>query len=299
MGSIIDAHVHIMPPERLRGLMRWIKRAFPNHPVDPRITEDGICDELRENGVKFFFNYVYPLKVGETDALNDFNLALGERNLAAAPFGSLHIDTVNKGGVVKRCIDDYKFVGMKFHPFVQGFNPADKRMFVVYELMEGYVRPVVLHTGFDEFYQKDMVSEVFEKVLMNFPKLPLVLSHAIFPRFVEARSLMERFPNVYIDATNVFGALKLYKGHQDSEEVRLSGKRYGEEFRSLVLDFPKRTIFGSDHPAGMGGLEEIYRDFYEFGFPEKVMRDILWENPKVFIGKFAPHILERWESVTD
>ncbi len=299
MESIIDAHIHIMPPERLRGLMRWIKKAFPNHPVDPRITEDGICEELRENGVKFFFNYVYPLRPAETDSLNDFNLALGERIIRAAPFGSLHIDTENKRDVVKRCVDDYKFVGMKFHPFVQGFDPADERMFVVYELMEDYARPVVLHTGFDDFYQKDMVSEVFEKILNRFPELPFVLSHAIFPRFFEAGSLMERFPNVYIDATNVFGALKLYKDHGDSEEARLSGERYGEEFRSLVLGFPKRTIFGSDHPAGMGGLEEIYRDFYEFGFPEEVMRDILWENPKEFIRRFAPHILDRWESVID
>ena len=288
-----------MPAERLRGLMRWIKRAFPDHPVDSRIDEGGILEDLGGNNIRFFFNYVYPLKDIETDFLNDFNLELGERIITAAPFGSLHIDTGNKRDVVKRCIEDCRFVGMKFHPFVQGFDPADERMFVVYELLEDYERPVILHTGFDDFYKKDMVSEVFDKIMTRFPKLPLVLSHAIFPRFLEAKSLMERFPNVYIDATNVFGALKLYRDHRDSEEVRLSGDRYSEEFRSLVLNFPKRTIFGSDHPAGMGGLEEIYRDFYEFGFPKEVMRDIMWENPRVFIARFAPHILKRWEQVTD
>lgn len=288
-----------MPAERLRGLMRWIKRALPDHPVDSRITGGGILEDLRKNNIRFFFNYIYPLKDIETDSLNDFNLALGERIPAAAPFGSLHIDTESKKEVVKRCIEDYKFVGMKFHPFVQGFDPADERMFVVYELLEDCERPVILHTGFDDFYKKDMVSDVFDKIMTRFPNLPLVLSHAIFPRFLEAKSLMERFQNVYIDATNVFGALKLYRDHRDSEEVRLSGDRYSEEFRSLVLNFPKRTIFGSDHPAGMGGLEDIYSDFYEFGFPKEVIRDILWENPRAFIARFAPHILERWEQLAD
>jgi predicted TIM-barrel fold metal-dependent hydrolase len=299
MTEIIDAHVHIMPPERLRGLMRWIKRAFPAHPVDSRIGEDGIRADLENIGIRFFFNYVYPLTDDETHSLNDFNHHVGGRLPEAAPFGSLHIDTPRKKSVVKKCMDEYQFVGLKFHPFVQKFNPADERLFCVYEIMEEISRPVVLHTGFDEFYRQEISFEQLEGILSCFPSLPLVLSHAIFPRFGEAQTLAERYPNVYLDVTNVFGALKMHEAEDIPESFRTAGERYIDDFREMVAACPRRILFGSDHPAGMGGLKEIYRDFFDFGLPESVAREILWETPLAFIERFAPHIHGRWVFLMD
>jgi len=295
--TIIDAHVHIMTPVRLRGLVRWIKKAFPEHPVDSNIDEKGILKDLKDKGIPLFFNYVYPLKEEETDFLNEFNLELSRRIKCAAPFGSLHIETEDKGRVVKRCIEQYKFVGLKFHPFVQKFGPADERMFPVYELMEEYERPVVLHTGFEEFYGIDMPTADFVKILGRFPRLPLVLSHCLFPRFDDARELIEEYDNVYLDATNVFGSLRLFMSEGAGGKFEELGAQYSDSFRDLLMAHSKRTIYGSDHPAGIGDLNDIYNDLFEFGLPREVERDLVFETPLAFIRRFSPVVSARWDEI--
>jgi uncharacterized protein len=283
-----------MPQQRIAGLMRWILRAFPDHPVDPSISETGITDDLVRQDIVFFFNYVYPLKPEETESLNDFNHELEQRLPAAAPFGSLHLDTPNKEAVIRRCLDDYRFVGLKFHPFVQRFNPADEKMMGVYEMMEHYGRPVVLHTGFEEFYRMKMPPEDIEKILRRYPRLVLVLAHCLFPSIRRLRALMEEFEGVWIDATNVFGVVK-YMDTAGSVIKTSDGNYYGDRFRSLMTDFSDRALFGSDHPVGMGDLATIYRDFSSSGLSATVAQAVLWDNPLLFIARFAPHIRERWE----
>jgi predicted TIM-barrel fold metal-dependent hydrolase len=294
---IIDAHVHIMPPVRLRGLMRWIKRAFPDHPVDSNIDEGGILKDLDDKGIPLFFNYIYPLKDEETDHLNEFNYELCRRLRRAAPFGSLHIETADKGRVVKKCMEKYGFVGLKFHPFVQRFGPADERMFPVYEMMEGYERPVVLHTGFEEFYGLEMPTDDFRRILGRFPRLPLVFSHCLFPRFDDARELLEDYDNVYLDATNVFGSFRLFASEGGDEKFRELAGQYSESFRSLLLKHSKRTLYGSDHPAGIGDLDDIYNDLHEFGLPESVERDLVFETPRAFIRRFSPEVSAVWDGI--
>ncbi|MBN2223299.1 MAG: amidohydrolase [Deltaproteobacteria bacterium] len=295
MPPIIDAHIHIMPHSRIGGLMRWIRKAFPDHPVDPAIDEAGILSDLSDQEIRFFFNYVYPLKPEETDGLNAFNEELARRLPHSAPFGSLHLNTADKRAVTRRCIQEHRFVGLKFHPFVQRFNPADERMFVVYELMEEYERPVVLHTGFEDFYRMKMPPADIERILRRFPRLVLVLSHCLFPHFREVRALMEEYEGIWLDATNVFGALK-YLELLEGPTKDHAWAQIGTLFRDLVSDFSKRTLFGSDHPVGMGTLDTIYGDLFAFGLPDEVSRAILWKNPLAFIGRFAPEISRRWNA---
>jgi predicted TIM-barrel fold metal-dependent hydrolase len=298
MEQVIDSHVHIMTKERIAGLMRWIHRAFPDHPVDPAIDEEGILDDLRRNGIRFFFNYVYPLKQEETTFLNDFNAELGRRIPQAAPFGSLHFDTPDKRRVTEHCIEGLGLVGMKFHPFAQRFDPTDERMFAVYEAMEGYGQPVVLHTGFDEFYRMKMPPKDIEGILRRFPRLVLVLVHCLFPHFTEAHALMEGYDGVWLDATNCFGALRFLELAGMSTAAP-DGTGYGELLRGLIVDFCDRTIFGTDHPVGMGGLADIYRDFFSFGLPAEIERAVLWDNPLGFIERFSPGVFGRWRAMME
>jgi predicted TIM-barrel fold metal-dependent hydrolase len=293
---MIDAHVHILPRARLRGLMRWIHRSFPDHPVPPGIDEAGIREDLSSHGVRGFFNHVYPLSEGETDSLNEFCRELSVRMPEAAPFGSLHVETPDKNKVVTRLIESYRFVGLKFHPFIQDFDPADDRMMVVYKMMEEYQKPVFIHTGFDDFYKKKLPAERIEAILGRHPDLPLVLSHTLFPNFQDAGGIMERYPGVYLDATNVFGALGMYQDAARDE----AGRRYTEEltdrFRGLIRRFTDRTLFGSDHPAGVGGLREIHDDLFSFGLDDDLLDRITRENPERFIARFAPHIDALWRT---
>lgn len=297
MQGMIDAHVQILPRARIRGLMRWIMRSFPDHPVPVDIDEEGIRADLAAHGVRGFFNHVYPLSPRETEPLNEFCRDLSVRMPEAAPFGSLHVETPDKRDVVTRLIETFRFVGLKFHPFIQDFDPADERMMEVFDLMEEYRRPVFIHTGFDEFYGKRLPAKRIEVILERFPNLPLVLSHVLFPDFRSAERIMERFPGVYLDATNVFGALRMFGEAAGDESGGRSTEELSDSFRTLLGRFGHRTIFGSDHPAGIGGLREIHDDLMSFGLGDDLLRTITRETPRKFIAEFAPHIDAVWENI--
>ena len=52
--------------------------------------------------------------------------------------------------------------------------------------------------------------------------------------------------------------------------------------------FPDRIMFGSDHPAGMGSLAQIYQDFYNFGLSERAQRALLGETARRLVEQVAP-----------
>jgi predicted TIM-barrel fold metal-dependent hydrolase len=88
--SIIDVHVHIYPPERQYKLLRWIKKSFPEHPVDDKVTPDGIMKDLEDQGISRFINLIYPLVPEETESLNDFNASFCRDHKNAEGFASIH-----------------------------------------------------------------------------------------------------------------------------------------------------------------------------------------------------------------
>ena len=91
----IDPHVHILPPGRMRGLVRWVKKVTPGFPVDEDITAGEIIAGVRESQIPLFFNLVFPLWEEETEDLNLFNRDLCAGIPADVPFGSLHIETAD------------------------------------------------------------------------------------------------------------------------------------------------------------------------------------------------------------
>ena len=128
----IDPHVHILPPRRMAGLVRWVKKFTPGFPLSEDITKEEILEELRAAGISFFFNLVFPLREEETEDLNRFNRDLCAEIPEAIPFGSVHIDTPDKEKETRRCIEEYGFVGMKLHPYAQlfpAFGPEMHPMF--------------------------------------------------------------------------------------------------------------------------------------------------------------------------
>ena len=49
-----------------------------------------------------------------------------------------------------------------------------------------------------------------------------------------------------------------------------------------------RVMYGSDHPVGMVGLADIYRDLKDLPVSEDVKRAMRSETPKAFVSRFVP-----------
>jgi len=278
----IDPHVHVLPKKRLRGLMRWIKRAYPAHPVAEDIGEREIIEDLRARGVTHFFNLVYPLAELETESLNLWNIEFCRRTPGAIPFASLHPETPDKPKVAARAMEA-GFVGMKFHPFVQGFDPWDRRMEPLYSFMEEAGRPVIIHTGFEDFYQLKMPARSLQELIERHPRLPLVLVHMAFPELAWAFAMLDEHPRLYLDATNVLACIRPeFLSMLDSVA---GGRKLPEILARGIEEHRGRVMFGSDYPAGMGSLKQIYADLDLLETSKEAKRALVAEAPAGFIER--------------
>ena len=282
----IDSHVHVMPPRRLGGLVRWLLKVYPHHPVTEDVTAEEILSDLKKMGVSHFFNFNYPLKVGETDSLNAFNLNFCQNTPGAIPFASMHQDTSNKAQLAEQLLGNQDFAGFKFHPFVQGFDPWDQRMDPLYASLQEMVKPVFFHTGFDDFYGLKMPIERLVGLVKRFPELPMVFVHMAFPEHGTAFELMDDYPQLYLDATNVFAMLR--PEYAGMIEAHPKGYKLVDELIAGLEKHSDRIMFGSDHPVGMGGLPEIHQEFETFAVSEQVKQNLRQTTPVAFINRFLP-----------
>lgn len=286
--DFFDAHVHILPSKRLRGLTRWIKRMHPERQGEESIECEDILTGLRRVGVKYFFNLVYPLKPEETRELNRFNHELGKKIKNIIPFGSLHQDNEDKLSIVDEAIGTYGLLGLKFHSFVQYFDPYDKRMLKVYEKMTEINRPIIFHTGFHDLYKQRIPPENLKKLLGEFPQMTVVFAHMLYPNFALALELLEENEKLYFDITNVLGYLKKEtSGHEDHKM-----RNAVFLFENIVNRFSKRIMFGSEYPIGTGSIEEVYGDIKYFEISAQARADIFFNTAYNFVKNFWPHYFD-------
>lgn len=270
---LIDCHVHLLPPRRLAGLLRWMHRFYPEHPIPTDVTLEECIAHYATVPVDYLFNLVYPLGAGEADELNRFNRELHLAHPWIIPFGGLHIEDGDKGAIVDRCLGEYGFLGFKFHPFVQRFGPRDSRMMEVYERLAAWRRPVVFHTGFEDFYGMSLPPETLEELARRFPTLPLVFAHALFPKFDDAWRLLDRYDNVWLETTNVFGNF-----WDPGKQLLLEG----------IGPRSERIMFGTDHPSGAGTLAEIYAGLDRAGLSATVRERLVGGTAERLVRRFWP-----------
>jgi uncharacterized protein len=286
MSKFIDSHVHVMPKWRLRGLARWILKAYPAHPVKEDITADDILDELKKQKVTHFFNFIYPLKSEETDKLNEFNAQFCLNTPGAIPFASMHQDTPDKAALAEELISKSPFVGFKFHPFVQRFDPWDSRMDGLYAFLQEAGKPVFFHTGFEDFYKLKMPVDKLVGLIKRYPRLPVVFVHMAFPDMSTCFKLLEDYPELTLDATNVLSFLR--PEFEPMVKSMPNGYQIIDELIEGLETHSDRIMYGSDHPVGMGSLKGIYNDLEKLPISERARKEIREETPVAFVNRFSP-----------
>ncbi|RJP69156.1 MAG: hypothetical protein C4532_11335 [Candidatus Abyssobacteria bacterium SURF_17] len=279
-NGFLDAHVHLYPSRRLSGLIRWMHSFFPEHSVPKDATLDDVLSDLGRHKYRNFVALVFPLEPEESRELNRFIAELAGRVPGLIPFGCVHRDDASPVEVVEKAIVEQRLAGLKFHPMVQHFDPYDRKLFDVYEFMNERRKPIYIHTGFDEWYGYFLADRSLRSLLKTYPDIPFVFCHMIFPRLDFAFELVEEFENLFLDATNVFGTIAL-------------SQRLGSGVPDLDLDearegmdrWCERIMFGTDHPAGMGSIEQILRDFHAFGLSDRAASQILHGTAARFLAQ--------------
>jgi len=290
----VDPHVHIMPPRRMAGLVRWVKKFTPGFPISEDITAEDILEAIRDSEIPFFFNLVFPLWEEETEDLNRFNRDICADIPEAIPFGSVHIETPDKAKETRRCIEDYGFMGMKLHPFAQRFPAFGPEMRPMFEVLNEHHKAFLVHTGFDVFYGMSMDLGEMEGVIRDYPDMQFVAVHSLFPRFHLASRLLGEYPNFWLDMTNTISCMRLYEELRDERddlppmatelEVDEVGENYDDFFR-LFEDFPQRIMYGTDFPVGFGYHPALLDDLRHFGFDKSVEEQLLFRTVQDLLGR--------------
>ncbi len=284
--SWIDPHVHILPPRRMRGLIRWV-RTFGEPFVSEDLSAEEALQDLADAGIDTFFNLVFPLWEEETAELNRWNHDFCARVSGAIPFGSVHIETPDKAVETERCITEYGFAGMKLHPYAQRFEVFVPEMRGIYEVLDHYGKPLLVHTGYDVFYGQEQDRSAMLDTFRRYPRMPVVLVHSLFPEFEMVGEWMAQFPLLYLDMTNVFSSLRVFREGSFSgvlvaaddypADLQMIDDNY-PAFLRLFEQYPDRIFYGSDYPAGMGPHDRLYEDLAFFRFDPELERKMLFAN---------------------
>src|SRR5262245_41110805 len=274
----IDCHAHLLPPDRMAKLIRWTLRFSPRHPVPPTVSLEALLAEYAEAGVDRIWNFAHAIFPDETESLNEWSFRLGQAEPRVLPFGTCHPLVPEPGAVLDRCFEEYDFVGIKFHPFVQRFTPWDPLHFPLYERIARHRRIVVFHTGFEEFYGGTLPIGGFEAILRAFPTLPVVFAHANYPRVAEAFALVARYPTLYLATVHVLARVTQGWDRGDQSVA-------WDALRAGLAAFPDRVMFGTDHPSGTGTLREMYAELDAFGLAPDVARRLLGETAHGLVAR--------------
>jgi predicted TIM-barrel fold metal-dependent hydrolase len=247
----VDPHVHLLPDERTRGLMRWLHRGLPGVAIPADIRAEDALADLRAAGAESVVNLLFPLRAGEAEELHRWGAALSAREPDVIPVGGVHIDDEDPSRVVRSAIEDHGMRGLKLHPMVQRFSPGHPALKPAIAALAEYALPLYVHTGFDEWYGWGYDLGELERIAERHPQIPLVLCHCAFPKLAWATEMAQTHPQVWLDTTNVFGSIEL----APAGEVRL---RLERELEEAFAAAPERIFFGTDYPAAMGALGALH-----------------------------------------
>ena len=173
------------------------------------------------------------------------------------------------GREARRLVEQHGVKGFKFHPTVQGFVPADKMAWPIYEVINEHKLPAIFHSGHSGIGSgmrcggglrlQNSNPMLLEDVAIAFPDMQIVIAHPSWPWQDEAISLAMHKPNIWIDLS---GWSPKYFPPQLVQYAN-----------TLLKD---RILFGSDFP--LITPDRWLTDFDEAGFKDEVKPLILKDN---------------------
>lgn len=171
-------------------------------PIEYRAAEDVRLAQIRALGVRRFPSLVYPHKPGMAGWLNAW----------ATDFAGRHADVVHTATFFPEpsapaYVEAALSAGarlFKAHVQVGGYDPRDRLLEPVWELLADAAVPVVVHCGDGPVPGAFTGAGPFEQVLTRHPGLLAVIAHLGLPDYRAFLALAQRFPLVHLDTTMAF-----------------------------------------------------------------------------------------------
>jgi predicted TIM-barrel fold metal-dependent hydrolase len=273
----IDVHVH--PPTR--GLDRDAYHYFKRDPNALPKTDADFASFYAGLEAKALVIGWHPSTV--TDGARNTNdyvlgLAAGFAHAFAGVLASLDMgeEGADRRIAAANTLADNPLVkGFKFHPPDQGFSPADRRHYALWELLEASGKPVMFHTGFtvlgaDSDGGKGIALDhgrpiQLDTLARDFPHMKIVAAHPGWPWVEELLGVVTHKKNIFVDTSG-------YLAEQLPEVFQ----------RAIRGRLQDRTLFGTDFPYV--DTEKALISFEKLGLKDSVKEKILLANARVLFG---------------
>jgi len=198
--------------------------------------------------------------------------AHGDVLIAFGSVDPLRADAVEHA---RRLVTEHGVRGFKFHPSLQGFSPADSRMYPLWAEIESLGVPALFHTGQTGIGAglpggrgiKLRLSDpmLLDDVAADFPSLTVILAHPSVPWAESAISMATHKSNVYIDLSGW--------------SPRYFPPSLVRAANSYLQD---KVLFGTDYP--LLTPERWLRDFETLDLKPGVRPKILKDNAVRLLG---------------
>lgn len=278
MPRAIDVHVHLPTEE-------WLANALGPHLAateayfrrsPERKTLDQVAEEYRERDVLgVVLDWDDESVTGRPWLGDEFMASLEERYPGVLMgFGSVDPHRADAPDRVDRAAD-LGLRGLKFHPTMQRFDPAEERFTPIWERVQERGLVALFHTGTCGIGAgtpgaggtriRYSHPGFLDALGADFPEVTWVAAHFGWPWHLECLAIALHKSNVWIELSG------WAPGYLPPEVVREAGKRLNE-----------RTLFGSDYP--FIPLDRWFEEFDALGYPEGARENILRNNAVRLLG---------------
>lgn len=224
--KIIDFHAHIYPSKIAEKASNSTGEFYNITPAHIGTGEE-LLSVGKNAGISEFVLLPVATKPEQVHHINNFILDEVKEHSEFHGFGTLHPDSENilaeTEFIIKSCLQ-----GIKLHPDTQRFNMDDRRLFEIFDYIQGKI-PLLVHCGdkrFDYSHPRRL-----KNIINNFPRLQIIAAHlggwSIFEEAFEILKNTECFLD--ISSTMMF---------LSPEQVTRFIHGYGAE----------RILFGTDFP---------------------------------------------------
>jgi uncharacterized protein len=273
----IDVHVH----PSTRGLDHHACRYFRRDLSEVPQTAEAFAALYIKHDVKAPLIGWHPstVKDGSRNS-NEHVIELATRFPDAFPgiLGSLdiHAEDLNAlADYAQELARNPKVLGFKFHPPDQGFYPTERRLYPIWEVLQGSGKPVMFHAGFTVLgadteggsgIALDYGRPVhLDTLARDFPRMKIIAAHPGWPWEQELVGVVTHKKNLFVDTS----------GYLAEQLPQIFLKAIGGRLQD-------KALFGTDFPYV--DLEKALASFNRMNFKESVKEKLLLTNAKALFG---------------
>jgi hypothetical protein len=189
MTGIIDFHTHAFPDELAARAIPFLEeegniKAYLNG------TAADLLRSMDRAGIEQSVICSIATRPKQFRSILDWSLKIRSERLLPLP--SVHPESQQITAEIRQ-IAEAGFPGIKLHPYYQGFALDEERLAPLYEALIRHNLLVVMHTGFDIAFPRDLLCDPsrIRKVVERYPELKLVTTHlGAWDHWEESRRLL-------------------------------------------------------------------------------------------------------------